>query len=165
MPGYSFPVERNEKPNHESGTEETHHRDRYTFRIGKQNGFDRLHVHRAVSPPNQSVSPRASNPIQPRLVSRNIALSSLASLLGNQVPAMPGVLHQPSCSCRAVEDPSRIRGPDPSQSHNLTRAPGGNDGRVLLTALLIVLEWSSNTAFRAVHGSQRNAFLVLTESY
>src|SRR6202162_1915662 len=64
-----------------------------------------------------------ATPIQPRLVSRNIALTSLASLLGNQVPAMRGVLHQPSCPCRVVEHPSRIRGADLSHSQNLTRAP------------------------------------------
>jgi hypothetical protein len=52
-----------------------------------------------------------------------------------------------------AEQPSRIRGPDPSDSQNPARVQR------------ILLDWTSNTAFLAVRCSPLNASLLSTEFY
>jgi hypothetical protein len=46
-----------------------------------------------------------------------------------------------------------------------TRALGGSDGKVLLTALRILLEWTSNTAFLVAHCSRLTGCLSSAEFY
>jgi hypothetical protein len=106
-----------------------------------------------------------ATPIQPRPVSRNIAWSSLAHRVQSRVRAGPDVLQRSSCFFPVVERLSMIGRPARYDNQTQTRAPGGSDGRVLLTALRILLEWTSNNAFLLAHCSWLTGCLQSAEFY
>ena len=106
---------------------------------------EKLHSHFTVFLPTQSGE--TSNPIQPRPVSRNIAWSPAAPRIPSRVRAVPDVLQLSSRFSPVVERLSKIGRLARYDNQSQTRAPDGSDGKVLLTALRMLLEWISNIAF------------------
>jgi hypothetical protein len=98
-----------------------------------------------------------SNPIQPRPVSRNIAWSPLAPRLQSRARAGPNVLQLSSSFFPVVERRSTIGRLARYDNQSQTRASDGSDGKVVLTAPRILLEWTSNTAFLVAHCSRLTA--------
>ena len=106
--------------------------------------------------PKQSIWLEPSNPIQLRPVSRNIAWSPFAPRVQSRVRAGPDVLQLSSCFSPVVERLSTIGRLAQYDDQSQTRTPDGSDGKALLTALRILLEWTLNTAFLVTHCSRLN---------
>ena len=115
--------------------------------------------------PKQSIWLEPSNPIQLRPVSRNIAWSPFAPRVQSRVRAGPDVLQLSSCFSPVVERLSTIGRLAQYDNQSQTRTPDGSDGKALLTALRILLEWTSNNAFLVAHCSRLTGCLQSAEFY